>query len=61
MRFDLTFFAKSPFLHTIQCTFLSAPYLDANVNALASLGITDLPNIRYLPEDRNSNLQARFS
>jgi Ca2+-dependent lipid-binding protein len=46
MRFDLTFFAKSPFLHTIQCCFLSAPYLDATVNPLASIGITDLPFIR---------------
>ena len=46
MRFDLTFFAKSPFLHTIQCSFLTAPFLDATVNPFDSIGITDLPFVR---------------
>lgn len=46
MRFDLTFFPKSPFLHTLSYSFVELPFFDLSIKLYNLLELTYIPYLK---------------
>lgn len=59
MRFDLTFFGTTPFLHNVSYSFLEKPKIDGSLKPLRSFELLEIPFLKkYILNKLNDLLET---